>query len=250
KVTVSDSDGPLLYADVEVRVPAREIEATFRNAVGLLSARGVAGTIRFDSDSGDQTIEKVRGRIVADTGSGDVEASDVGGSLRCDTGSGDCRITGFSGEDLTCDTGSGGVIVRGAKARKLSGDTGSGRVRALDSDFEEFVADTGSGDVELQTRSVSRLRRVKADTGSGDVTLRLGPDASFEAIADQGSGDITNRYADAQPILKGKELLGWRRGNGTIRISVDTGSGDLILDPGRVSEGRGRSRRSGSNPSR
>ena len=35
-----------------------------------------------------------------------------------------------------------------------------------------------------------RLARVKADTGSGDVYLRLGPDASFEALVDAGSGSV------------------------------------------------------------
>ncbi|HEX9427940.1 MAG TPA: DUF4097 family beta strand repeat-containing protein, partial [Candidatus Polarisedimenticolia bacterium] len=166
------------------------------------------------------------------------------------TGSGDCDLRDIEGDELKADTGSGDITVRGGKVRRLTGDTGSGDIRALDVDLEEFKADTGSGDVELQTRSVARLTKVKADTGSGDVVLRLGPNASFEAFADQGSGDIVNRYSDAQPIIKNKELIGYKRGSGAIRIMVDTGSGDLTLDPGGVSEVRDRSEESGSTRSR
>ena len=78
----------------------------------------------------------------------------------------------------------------------------------------------------------SRLARVKADTGSGDVVLRLAPDASFEAHADQGSGDLQVLYKDAQPIVRRKEVVGYRRGDARTKIDVDTGSGDLTIEPG------------------
>jgi hypothetical protein len=61
--------------------------------------------------------------------------------------------------------------------------------------------------------------------------LRLSPQASFEALADQGSGDLRMAYKDAQPIVKGREVVGYRRGDSKIRISVNTGSGDLEIEP-------------------
>jgi DUF4097 and DUF4098 domain-containing protein YvlB len=91
-------------------------------------------------------------------------------------------------------------------------------------------ADTGSGDLTLESRS-SRLAKVTADTGSGDVTLRLAPDASFEAWADQGSGDIRMGYRDAEAIVHHKQIIGYRRGDSRIRIDVNTGSGDLRIEP-------------------
>ena len=250
RVTVGARSGVLLYADVTIEVPPGEVEASFRNLFGLLRGHGLSGRIRFDTNSGDVILETLRGSVTADTGSGDVRATGVEGSFRCDTGSGDCRIADLHGEELFCDAGSGDITARGIAARRVRGDTGSGNVAVLDADLEELVADTGSGNVVLEARSVARLARVKADTGSGNVTLRLGPDASFEAIASQGSGDITNRYADARPIVKHKQVIGYRRGEGTIRIEVDTGSGDLTLDPSRVSAGRDRSGEPGSTRSR
>jgi hypothetical protein len=52
-------------------------------------------------------------------------------------------------------------------------------------------------------------------------------------MADQGSGTIRNRYDDARPIIRDREVVGYRRGDEKIRIFFDTGSGSLILEPGR-----------------
>src|SRR5882724_2955469 len=87
---VSSTSGTLLYADVEVQLPGRDLEATFRNLVGKLEGTGVQGKLLFDASSGDIVLDGVRGAIRADTGSGDVKATGAGGSLTCDTGSGDC----------------------------------------------------------------------------------------------------------------------------------------------------------------
>ncbi len=231
RVTVSRGRGPVLYADVEVSLPRGATEATFRNLVGALRGEDVEGSLTFDTGSGDVTLDRVRGTIRADAGSGDVKAAGVRGSLVCDTGSGNCDVSDLQGETISCNTGSGNIRVRSSRARSFEASTGSGDVHATDLDVEEFGAGSGSGDVRLEARG-GRLTRVKADTGSGDVTLRLGPDASFEARADIGSGDIVSRYADAQPILRKRELVGYRRGDARIHIDVDTGSGDLVLEPG------------------
>jgi len=36
----------------------------------------------------------------------------------------------------------------------------------------------------------------------------------------------------SSPIVRKREVVGYRRGSAQTRISVDTGSGDLILEPG------------------
>jgi DUF4097 and DUF4098 domain-containing protein YvlB len=232
KVKVSTSSGTLLYADVEVQVPRRGAEGALRNFVGRIDARDVEGKLLFDSASGDITVANARGEIKADTGSGDVKAEGIEGSFTCDTGSGDCDVERANGDRIDCDTGSGDIRITDSSARRVSADTGSGGIKAVDVDTEEFLADTGSGDIVLEARD-GRLTRVKADTGSGNVTLRLPADASFEARADQGSGDLVSGFRDAQAIVLKKEVVGYRRGDGRIQISVDTGSGDVTIEPGR-----------------
>lgn len=230
RVNVSSNRGVVLYADVEVQVPRRLLEATFKNRVGPVSGEGLRGRLRFDTGSGSVTVRGLEGDVVADTGSGTVHAEDVKGSFRCDTGSGDCDITGFTGEDLSCDTGSGNVRLVRVNARRLKLDTGSGDVQVREAEADELSADTGSGDVEVDLDG-SRLSRVTADTGSGDVRLRLGAAAAFEVRASTGSGDVVSRYADAEAIRSGRKVVGYRRGDGRIRINAETGSGDVVLEP-------------------
>jgi hypothetical protein len=237
RVKVSSSKGILLYADLEVHVPARLGQGLLRNHVGRLEAKGVEGTLKFDSASGDVDLKSLKGTIGADTGSGDVSISDVKGSLDCDTGSGDISIEGFEGDLLKGDVGSGDITIRGGAITKVDLDTGSGDVSLKAGDVEEFLADTGSGDVTIDI-GAARLRHVKASTGSGDVILRLSPDASFEAYVDQGSGDMENRFADATPLVKGREVVGYKRGDGRAKIDIETGSGDFVLEPGTASASR------------
>ena len=237
RVKVSGKDGVGLYADIEVQVPARLGSGLLRNYVGRMDASGLEGKLKFDTASGDMDLKDLKGEIGADTGSGDVHIADVKGSLDCDTGSGDVTIDGFEGDLLKGDVGSGDISVRSGAITKVDLDTGSGDVSLKATDVQELLADTGSGDVTLDIGGGS-LRRANLSTGSGDVTLRLGPDASFEARVDQGSGDLDNRFADATPIVQGREVIGYKRGDGRAKVDVNTGSGDFTIEPGTASATR------------
>ena len=230
RMKVSGSSGVLLYADVEVQVPGHAVTATFRNLFGSLDARNVTGTIVLDTSGADVVARALEGDIKADVGSGDVRADQIRGKFTCDTGSGECEVTRFDGEQLLLDTGSGGVRVRDVRAARVSADTGSGSVSIERADAVELSADTGSGSVQVELIG-PRVRRIRADTGSGDVTVRLPADASFELFADQGSGDLTCDFPDARPIAKKRMIVGYRRGDGQIRLDVDTGSGDATVSP-------------------
>jgi Toastrack DUF4097 len=235
RVKIAGSGGSLLYVDLEVQVPAKAATGVLTNHVGKLEAKSVSGDLRFVADNGDVTLDKSGGTLKVTTGSGDVRADDGTGSLAIETGSGDVHIEEFSGEQIKCEVGSGDVTLRSGAARRVVVDTGSGDVNVEALDAEEFDSETGSGDIEFEAAG-TRLLKVKTETGSGDVTLMLGADASFEARADQGSGDLVNRYTDATPIAKGREIVGYRRGDGRTQISVDTGSGDLVIEPEKNSK--------------
>jgi len=232
RVKVSDKGGVLLYADLEVRLPRRALEATFRNLIGKIEGEGVEGTLLFDAASADTELTNLRGKISVDTGSGDVHATGIDGNFSADCGSGDIELSEFTGEGIDCDVGSGDVSLQNVVARRINVDTGSGDVEVTGADVEEFQADCGSGDITLMARG-ERLARVSVDSSSGDVWLGLGPAASFEAVADMSSGDITSRYPDAEPIRDDGEVVGYRRGSARTKIHVNTGSGDLLIEPGR-----------------
>jgi Toastrack DUF4097 len=230
QVKVSGGSGALLYVDLEVQVPGKSADGHLINHVGRIEARGVQGDLGFVAGNGDVALDKSGGSLKVTTGSGDVHVTDGTGVLQVETGSGDVRVERFSGEQFHCEVGSGDVMLRSGDIRKVAVETGSGDVNVEALDAEEFDSETGSGDIDFEAAG-TRLVKVKTETGSGDVTLMLGPDASFEARADQGSGDLVNRYADATPIAKGREVIGYKRGDGHIQVRVDTGSGDLVIEP-------------------
>lgn len=211
QVRVDGREGVLVYADVEVQVPRRALDARFKTHVGAMSAHGLEGRLVFDTGHGDIELRQLKGEIAADTGAGRILVEDSRGGLRADTGSGACEVHRFEGERIACNTGSGAV-------------------RVLDARVRDIKADTGAGSVEIEAPG-SGTGQIKADTGSGGVTVRLPRDASFEAHADLGSGRITTGFSDAQPILDDDEVIGYRRGSGGTRITVDVGSGGLRIEP-------------------
>jgi hypothetical protein len=230
RVVVSSSRGDVLWADVEVRVPAAKLDAVFRNAVGALTAERLRGRVLLDSSSGSIKATELSGEVKADTGSGDVEAEGLAGSFTCDTGSGGCRVTAFDGDTLSCDTGSGDVQGTRVRAARVVVDTGSGRVSLREADVEVFEGDTGSGGILLENTG-ARLRRVDADTGSGGVTVRLPATTGFELRADVGSGDISCGFDDARAIVHHRTVVGYERGDRRVKITADTGSGGVTVDP-------------------
>jgi hypothetical protein len=231
RVTVSSHSGVMVYADVEVRVPRRAVSANFRNYVGSMTAEGITGKLLLDTGSGDIVARSLDGTVKADSGSGEVHGEQLKGSFTCDTGSGSCQVDGFEGDTLKLDSGSGFIRVRNAKASWIHADSGSGGIRVAQADTEEFLGDSGSGTIEFEGIG-ARLRRIKGDTGSGDIVLRLPEASSFELVADQGSGDLACAFKDTQPIVKKRTVVGYRRGDGRIRIDLDTGSGDVTIVPG------------------
>jgi DUF4097 and DUF4098 domain-containing protein YvlB len=105
-------------------------------------------------------------------------------------------------------------------------------VELLNLEAVTIVADTGSGDVDL-SGSLEGTQRIDVDTGSGDVMIAGGPAASFALDARLGSGEVDVRYADAELIRHGREVVGARRGDARTRIVVETGSGNCTVRPGR-----------------
>jgi hypothetical protein len=229
RVRVSGTRGTLLYADVTVQVPA-EADASFKNVVGTLSAQGLQGHLRFESAAGNVYLEQVSGEADAETGSGEIHSKRGSGTLRCHSGSGSCDVESFSGDSLVLDTGSGGARVATARVAHLVADTGSGDVTLRGIDAQDVRADAGSGDVAMETEG-RRLRSVKADVGSGNITMRLDPASGFHLRASAGSGDVRCLFEDAKAIKEDRKVVGYDRGDESLNIAVDAGSGDVTVAP-------------------
>lgn len=231
RVRVSPGHGKWLWADLEVRVPAGRLAASFRNLVGQLEAGGLTGQLRFEVASADLRLRQLDGEIALEGSSGDTRARDVKGSWTSRFSSGDLSLEDFSGDALSMSTTSGDLVVRHLKARRVEIETTSGDARLADADLVELSAKATSGDVGLEA-SGGRLKDVQIRTSSGDVALELPADSAFDLEASQSSGDLDIRFSDGSYASERSKSVAYHRGSGGARIRVRTSSGDLTVTPG------------------
>lgn len=227
---VSSHRGTLLYADVEVQVPARVANATFLERVGELTADGLEGKLSFRVASADLRLDRLKGDVEVAGTSGDTRASRISGTWRSDFSSGDCELERFDGSSATFHSSSGDVAVSGIVSDRLSIETSSGDARIRDADVRELQTEASSGDLSFETAG-TRLARVAVRSSSGDVHLRLAPETSFRAEADQSSGEMRVRFDDGERSYRRGDLVAFRRGTGGADIRVTTSSGDFTIDP-------------------
>jgi Putative adhesin len=231
RVRVNRGRGTALHADLDVKVPASAIQASFSNLIGLVDADGLAGQLKFRVTSADVRLRRLDGQVSLEGSSGDIRARDIKGSWTSDFSSGDCDIAGFEGDTLSFRTSSGDVVLRSVKARRAQFDSTSGDVRVTGADLQEFSVEATSGDITFEA-SGSSLREAQIRTSSGDVSLRLPADMPFDIDADQSSGDMNVRFSDGTELSHRDRVVGYRHGSGGARIRVRTSSGDLTVSPG------------------
>lgn len=227
---VSSHRGTLLYADVEVQVPARVADATFLERVGEIHADGLEGKLSFRVVSADLRLDRLKGVVELRGTSGDTRASRISGTWTSDFSSGDCELERFDGPSAKFHTSSGDVALREIVADRLSIETSSGDAHIRDADVKDLETEASSGDVSFEAAG-TRLARVLAHSSSGDVHLALSPEASFQAEADQSSGEMRVRFDGGERRYRRGELISFRRGTGGADIRVRTSSGDFTIDP-------------------
>ena len=140
------------------------------------------------------------------TGSGNFEASNLTLELDVSTGSGDISLSKTKG-DVRGNTGSGDITLDDTQGQ-VKANSGSGNI-SLDGGLGELKLNCGSGDIRLKNSKAA----IMANTGSGTVrgtNLTLTGPSGFNT----GSGDAEVVLAVAP----------------THNISVNSGSGDAILD--------------------
>lgn len=245
-VTTERGSRPTLFADLTIACPSGariELASLFGGiegqelsvdlvlgvGVGAVGLRSVEGTQVIDVGSGGVQLDHLSGVATVDTGSGDVELAHFSGTATINTGSGDVDARATEAAFVEVATGSGAVLLEGGSVERIDVDTGSGAVDVKAVEFVELEVDVGSGDVGVRG-SLTEAGTITVDTGSGDVTIHAG-EAQFDLRADQGSGDLVVDYPDCTLRTDDGELVGAVRGDGRLRIRVDTGSGDCKIAP-------------------
>lgn len=211
--------------------------------------------VAFGTGSGNLLVDGVNVDLDATSGSGDLEFTTIKGTLDATTGSGNVNVSAFSGE-AKINTGSGDMDVRDMDG-ELDLNCGSGDIKVSQSKAY-FAINTGSGNITADKLTINGNSRF--NTGSGRARVALAATPKFDIAVNAGSGD-------AELDFKGNEIVGevvmktskrWgnisapfefdsteevdnggkdnvtivktaKRGNGTNRIVVSTGSGDAVL---------------------
>jgi DUF4097 and DUF4098 domain-containing protein YvlB len=200
-------------ADLEVSVPkGSRVEVSAVSAD--VSSRGVLGT---------QRLKSVSGEVTADISGNDSEVRSVSGdvTVRGDGKAVSLRVSSVSGSlDLTNAAGKVEVVTVSGDARVQMGEASEIRGR------------TTSGDLEV-SGNLTRDGRVEVEGVSGDITLRLSAPGGLSLDIETFSGDIEGCLADnVERVSKygpGKRLNTRNVEAGGARVRAKTLSGDIDI---------------------
>jgi len=199
-------------ADIEVQVPKGSyVEVTAVSAD--VSSRGVLGTQRLKSVSGEITADISGNESEVRSVSGDVTVRGIGkpSSLRVASVSGSLDISNIGG--------------------KIDLVTVSGDARLQAGEVSEIRGRTTSGSLELIGK-LTRDGRVDVEGVSGDITLRLSAPGGLSAEIESFSGDIEGCLAKGvERVSKygpGKRLT-LRTVEDGARVRAKTLSGDVDI---------------------
>ena len=199
-------------AIIEVRVPKNSsVEVTAVSAD--VSSRGVLGTQRLKSVSGEVTADISGNDSEVRSVSGDVTARGVGrpNSLRVSSVSGSLDISNFGGK-LDVVTVSGDARVNAAESTEIRGRTTSGNLELIG--------------------KLARDARVDVEGVSGDVILRLSAQGGLSAEVESFSGDISGCLAKGVERVNKYgpgSRLSLRQVESGARIRAKTLSGDVEI---------------------
>ena len=212
KVVLPRGSGNGTDADIEVSVPKNsnlDVSAVSAD----VSSRGVLGTQRIKSVSGEITTDIAGDDSEVRSVSGDVTVRGNGKPMRL-------RVSSVSGNlDLTNTAGSLDMVTVSGDASVQAGETSDVRGR------------TTSGTLEVRGK-LTRDGRVDVEGVSGDIILRLSAPGGLSTEIESFSGDINGCMADhVERVSKygpGKRL-NIRTVEAGARVRAKTLSGDIDI---------------------
>lgn len=198
-------------ADLRISVP-RNSSVEVSAVSADVNSRGVFGTQRLTSVSGEIDAEIAGDNSAVKTVSGDLKVRGTGKpvSLRASSVSGSLDLANLAG--------------------KLDVVTVSGDARAQLGESSEVRGRTTSGDLEISAQ-LARAARVDVEAVSGEITLRLGPPVGLSMEIESFTGDIHGCLAKG--VVRSKYGPGSRLNIRTVeegpRLRAKTLSGDIEI---------------------
>ncbi len=184
-------------------------------------AQSVSGSIEIMERNNDVWAKSV---------SGTIEIERIMGDVGVETTSGAIKITQVEGDSIIVDTISGKITME-----EITGiievHSVSGRIKIADSGGAVKSVHTISGSIWVELKEIAESPPDMALTSvSGDVTLLLPENISAEIDARTTSGRISSKF---KVMVEGeieKRRFRGTIGEGGIRITLKTTSGDISLE--------------------
>ncbi len=221
------AEGRGVSVDYTIEAPP-DTQVRLQNGSGDLTVAGLAGPVDAATGSGNVTLNQISGDVRATAGSGDVHLGGIKGTAEITTGSGDVGIASVGGR-VRVTSGSGDITLTAPGAAVVVRN-GSGDIRVSGASSDVTIH-SGSGDLAV-SGSPAAGAYWELHTGSGDVGLSVPTDASFRFFAQTRHGDIRSTLRMTVLEQQSHELRAVL-GQGSARVEVETGTGDVRVNASR-----------------
>ncbi|MGN0401748.1 MAG: DUF4097 family beta strand repeat-containing protein [Acetatifactor sp.] len=215
---------------LDVQIPANMRSVEVKTLSGDIEVSGIrVGNLKINTTSGDIHMASLKAEAVkTNSTSGDaviigIEVPDV----TLQTSSGDMTLAELMTSELKIQAASGDIVGKNIRGRKITGGTGSGDMELL-TECTECIFTTGSGDIMMKV--TGRPERIKLNAGSGNIVLSLRSAEDLAVTVGTGSGDGVICMNGKRHEVSGRSCT---IGNGSRRVVVGTGSGDVEVRCGK-----------------
>ncbi len=185
---------------------------------GQVDLRSTSGNLRFLTSPGPGRLETTTGSIYVEGEGRELTLQSVSGGLTLKNRSGSHHLTTTSG-NIWVEGGSGDLSVQSTSGNvSILSFAGNHRVKTI------------AGKIAL-TLGQSIERGLNLQTVSGDIFVQQSRTLGVTYDLQQTNGDLSDRLGLTYPEGRNKHRLKATYGDATIRVSIQTVSGDITLSP-------------------
>jgi DUF4097 and DUF4098 domain-containing protein YvlB len=213
---------------VKVILPSKSSRA---ESSELLVKMPVGNSLAVNTVSADIGVRGLRGSQRLQSVSGDIRTEAAAEDVECKTVSGDVNITGTGQRALLTVTTVSGDAALTKVAGEVNGNTVSGDFTIAMSEADRSRLRSTSGNLGVTGRLATDAR-LDIESISGDVRLDLAGPVGAEFDVSSFNGDIRNCFGPApartSEYAPGRELR-FREGSGAARVRIKTLNGDISV---------------------
>jgi DUF4097 and DUF4098 domain-containing protein YvlB len=221
--SVTSNRGDVKFSDMGAAVHAHMNHGDF-------SAHAVQGDVTVDGHTGDVTISEIKGSVAMDGEFfGDTHVENLGSNLHFHSSRTDIDVNKLPG-DMTMD----------ADDLHITQASGPLRIqtRSKNIDLSQISGDVqvDNSNGEVSVGMVAPVGTIRINNQNEPITLALPPNAGFAINATANDGDIETEFPLNVSGSNQRHTLTGSIGNGSAKIELTAGHGDVHVKKGDLAE--------------